>query len=127
MKNATTALAVLLALSACSEPPKHQIVFTHEDTCRIQINDLQYGQANDTDRPCQRITEDGDTVAVTVNFLSETCNAYRYDRVGAREGSEGVFVFKPENNEPNPNCRFIPQYADPAAQWVLLTQPPPED
>ena len=69
----------------------------------------------------------GSTVAVTVNFLSETCNAYRYDRVGAREGSEGVFAFKPERNEPNVNCRFVPQYADPAAQWVLVTQPPPEN
>jgi len=113
-------LIALLILSACSEPPKHQIVFTHEDTCKIIINDLQFGQANDTERPCA-IETDATTKEkfVTVNFLSETCNAYRYSFNSAREGSEGVFVFKPEQNVPNPQCSFLPQYSDPNTQWVL--------
>ncbi len=109
-----------LALAACSEPPKHQITFSHEGTCRIIINDLQFGQANETDRPCG-IETDAATQEkiVSVNFLSETCNAYRYRYRAAREGSEGEFHFKPEDNIPNPNCTFLPQYADPATPWVL--------
>ena len=112
-------LAALILLAACSEPPKHQIVFTHDDTCKIIINDLQFDQANNTERPCNRETENGQVRAVTVNFLSETCNAYRYSFNTAREGSEGVFVFKPEDNVPNPNCTFIPQYAKADREWVL--------
>lgn len=113
-------LIALLVLSACSEPPKHQIVFTHDDTCKIIINDLQFGQANDTERPCA-IETDASTKEkiVTVNFLSETCNAYRYSFSAAREGSEGVYVFKQEQNIPNPNCSFLPQYSDSNTQWVL--------
>ncbi len=109
-----------LILAACSEPPKQQIVFTHNDTCRISINDLQFGQANETDRPCN-IETDAATQEkiVSVNFLSETCNAYRYRFSAAREGSEGVFTFKPEDNIPNPNCTFLPQYSDPNTPWVL--------
>ena len=122
MKNAITALAALLALSACSEPPKHQIVFSHEDTCKIIINDLQYGQANETERPCTRESASGATQTVTVNFLSETCNAYRYSFTGAREGSEGEFAFKAEENVPNPGCNFIPQYSDVNVRWVLNPQ-----
>ena len=109
-----------LALSACSEAPKHQITFSHEGTCRIIINDLQFGQANETDRPCG-IETDAATQEkiVSVNFLSETCNAYRYRYSVAREGSEGAFIFKAEDNIPNPNCTLLPQYSDPATTWVL--------
>jgi hypothetical protein len=113
------ALAALALLAACSEPPKHQIVFSHEDTCKIIINDLQYGPANDTERPCKRETENGKVSAVTVNFLSETCNVYRYTLIGDREGSDGEFAFKAEDNVPNPGCNFIPQYSDVNARWVL--------
>jgi hypothetical protein len=115
------ALAASALLAACSEPPKHQIVFTHDDTCKIIINDLQYGQANETERHCVRELASGTTKAVTVNFLSETCNAYRYTFSTGREGSEGVFVFRPEENPPNPGCNFIPQYSDPKSEWVLST------
>lgn len=119
MKIVFIAMATL-ALAACSEPPKQQITFTHDDTCRISINDLQFVQANETDRPC-RMETDAVTQEkiISVNFLSETCNAYRYRYNAAREGSEGVFVFKPEDNPPNTNCTFLPQYADPNTQWVL--------
>jgi hypothetical protein len=119
MKTIITLIA-LLVLSACSEPPKHQIVFTHDDTCKIIINDLQFGQANDTERPCA-IETDANTKEkfITINFLSETCNAYRYSFKQAKENSEGVYVFKPEQNEPNMGCQFIPQYSDPNTQWVL--------
>lgn len=110
--------ACLLSLSACKEAPKHQIVFTHSDTCRIMINDLQFGQANETDRYC-KLEKDGDTKIISVNFLSETCNAYRYSFIESREGSEGVYVFTPELNQPNTNCTFLPQYSDPNSQWVL--------
>lgn len=113
------ALAAAGLLGACSEPPKHQIVFVFDDTCKIVINDLQYGQANDTERPCTREPASGQAQTVTVNFLSETCNAYRYSFKAARENSDGVFVFQPEQNEPNPHCTFVPQYADPNVQWVL--------
>ena len=115
------ALAAAALLGACSEPPKHQIVFTHEDTCKIIINDLQYGQANDPERPCSREPAQGAVSTVTVNFLSETCNAYRYSFKAAREGSEGALVFLPEQNVPNPGCNFIPQYADPDVEGVLST------
>ena len=117
------ALAALGLLTACSEPPKHQIVFVLDDTCKIIINDLQFGQANDTDRPCG-IETDAATQEkiVSVNFLSETCNAYRYRYSSARECSEGVFNFKPEDNIPNPNCTFLPQYSNPATPWVLNAQ-----
>lgn len=108
----------LLTLSACNEAPKHQIVFTHEDTCRIIINDLQYGQANETERYC-KFEKDGDNKIISINFLSETCNAYRYSFKQARENSEGIYVFKPDFNEPNTRCDFIPQYSDPNSQWVL--------
>jgi hypothetical protein len=113
------ALAALGLLTACSEPPKHQIVFVFDDTCKIIINDLQYGQANDTERPCARKPASGQAQTVTVNFLSETCNAYRYSFKAARENSDGVFVFKPEQNAPNPHCTFIPQYSDASTEWVL--------
>ncbi|MFY8060642.1 MAG: hypothetical protein ACOVMK_03785 [Arenimonas sp.] len=116
------ALAAVALLSACSEPPKHQIVFTHEDTCKIIINDLQYGQANETERHCVREPASGPVQAVTVNFLSETCNAYRYTLTGAREGSDGEFAFKAEENVPNPGCNFIPQYSDVNVRWVLNPQ-----
>ncbi len=108
----------LLTLSACNEAPKHQIVFTHEDTCRIIINDLQFGQANETDRYCKLEKESGGKI-ISINFLSETCNAYRYRFKEAHENSEGIYVFKPELNEPNTQCDFIPQYSDPNTQWVL--------
>lgn len=121
MTRTAIALAALCLLGACSEPPKHQIVFVFDDTCKILIHDLQYGQANDTERPCTREPASGQTQTVTVNFLSGTCNAYRYSFKAAREGSEGVFSFRPEQNVPNPNCTFIPQYADPATEWVLST------
>ena len=71
-------LIYLLALSACSEAPKYQIVFSHQDTCRIIINDLQFERANNTERPCMREPKTGTPQIVTVNFLSESCNAYRY-------------------------------------------------
>ena len=116
------ATAAVCLLSACSEPPKHQIVFVFEDTCKIIINDLQYGQANDTERPCSQEKTGTAISAVTVNFLSETCNAYRYSFKAAREGSDGVFVFIPEQNEPNPHCTFIPQYSDATTEWVLNTK-----
>lgn len=113
-------LITVLALVGCSEPPKHQIVFTHSGTCRISINDLQFGQANDTDRPCSVETDAAtQEKIVSVNFLSETCNAYRYRFSATREGSEGVFNFKPDDNIPNPNCTFLPQYSNPATPWVL--------
>ncbi len=119
MKIIITLIALLL-LSACAEPPKYQIDFTHSGTCRISINDLQFGQANDTDRPCSVETDAAtQEKIVSVNFLSETCNAYRYRYSSAREGSEGVFNFKPEDNIPNPNCTFLPQYSNPATPWVL--------
>lgn len=113
-------LIALLALTACSETPKHQIVFTQDDTCNIIINDLQFGQANDTERPCT-IETDVSTKEkiITVNFLSETCNAYRYSYKEARKDSEGVYIFKPEQNEPNMGCQFIPEYSDPNTQWVM--------
>ena len=109
-----------LALAACSEAPKHQIVFTQSDTCRIIINDLQFGQANETERPCG-IETDAVTQEkiISVNFLSETCNAYRYRFSAAREGSEGAYIFNPADNIPNPRCTFLPQYSDTNAQWVL--------
>lgn len=119
MIRTAAALAALCLLTACSEPPKHQIVFVLNDTCKIIINDLQYGQANETERPCSQEKTGTAISAVTVNFLSETCNAYRYSFKEAREGSDGVFVFKPEQNEPNPHCTFVPQYADPNVEWVL--------
>ena len=119
MTRLLTALTVLALLSACAEPPKHQIVFTHEDTCKIIINDLQYGQANETERPCVLEMEQGAVKAVSVNFLSETCNAYRYTFTGPREGSDGVLAFKPEENPANISCNFIPQYAKPDTEWVL--------
>jgi hypothetical protein len=115
----TAPLALLCLLAACSEPPKRQIVFTHDDTCKIIINDLQYEQANNTERPCTQEKSGAAVTAVTVNFLSETCNAYRYSFTGAREGSEGEFVFKAEDNVPNPKCNFIPQYAKTDVEWVL--------
>lgn len=119
MKIAISLIAAL-TLSACTEAPKHQINFSHDDTCRISINDLQFGQANDTDRPCAMETDAAtQEKIVTVNFLSETCNAYRFRFSAAREGSEGVFTFKPEDNPPNPNCTFLPQYSDSTTQWVL--------
>lgn len=121
MIRTTLAFAAIL-LAGCNEAPKHQIVFTHDDTCKIIINDLQYDQANSTERPCTRESQNGATSAVTVNFLSETCNAYRYSFSAAREGSEGVFVFKPEENVPNPRCNFIPQYAQAETEWVLSTE-----
>lgn len=111
-------LGALLVLASCSEAPKYQIVFTHNDTCRIMINDLQFGQANETDRYC-KLEKDGDTKIISVNFLSETCNAYRYSFKESREESEGVYVFAPELNQPNTNCTFLPQYSDPNSQWVL--------
>jgi hypothetical protein len=113
------ALAAFALLTACGEPPKHQIVFVLNDTCKIIIYDLQYGQANATERPCSQEKTGTAISAVTVNFLSETCNAYRYSFKAARENSDGVFVFKPEQNEPNPHCRFLPQYSDPNVEWVL--------
>ena len=116
------ALAALGMLSACRVPPKHRIVFVFDDTCRIVIDDLQYAQANNTERPCNREMANGQTRTVTVNFLSETCNAYRYSFKAAREGSEGVFTFRPEDNVPNANCTFIPQYANPDTEWVLNPQ-----
>ena len=54
--------------------------------------------------------------------MSETCNAYRYTLIGAREGSDGEFAFKAEENEPNPGCNFIPQYSDVNVRWVLNPQ-----
>lgn len=119
-----TAVVCLCLLVACSVPPKHQIVFTHNDTCKIIINDLQYDQANNTERPCQRESQNGVVQAVSVNFLSETCNAYRYTFKAAREGSEGVLEFKAEENVPNPGCNFIPQYAKTDTEWVLSSAPP---
>jgi len=112
----------LLALAGCSEPPKHQIVFTHQDTCKIIINDLQYGQANDTERACQKIVENGKLVAVTVNFLSETCNAYRYRFVAEHEQGLGAFAYKTEDNELNTGCNPIPQYANTNADWIVSEQ-----
>ena len=122
MTRLLTALAVLALLSACAEPPKHQIVFSHDDTCKIIINDLQYGQANETERPCALEMDQGAVKAVSVNFLSETCNAYRYSFTGAREASDGEFAFKAEENVPNPGCNFIPQYSDGNVRWVLNPQ-----
>ncbi len=120
MKTIIALLTGMLLMTGCSEPAKHQIVFSHEDTCNIVINDLQFVQANDTQRPCT-IETDASTKEkiVTVNFLSETCNAYRYSFKQARKDSEGVFVFKPEQNVPNPNCTFLPEYSNPNTQWVL--------
>ncbi len=113
-------IIVTLILTACTEPAKHQIVFTHDDTCKIIINDLQFGQANDSERPCNIETDSTTQMKiVSVNFLSETCNAYRYSFKETREGSDGVYVFMPEFNEPNANCTFLPQYSDTNAHWVL--------
>ena len=111
-------LASLLTLSACNEAPKYQIVFTYEDTCRIIINDLQYGQANEMERYCTRETI-SDTEIISINFLSETCNAYRYSFKQARENSDGVYIFERKFNEPNPRCEFIPEYSNPNTPWVL--------
>ena len=102
------ALAAVALLSACSEPPKHQIVFTHDDTCKIIINDLQYGQANETERHCVREPASGPVQAVTVNFLSETCNAYRYRFVAEHEQGDGAFAYKTEDNEINTGCNPNP-------------------
>ena len=116
------ALAAVALLSACSEPPKHQIVFTHEDTCKIIINDLQYDQANQTERHCLREPASGPVQAVTVNFLSETCNAYRYRFVAEHEQGLGAFAYKTEDNELNAGCNPIPQYANTNADWIVSEQ-----
>jgi hypothetical protein len=116
-------LVSLLTLNACSETPRNQIVFTGEETCKIIINDLQYGQANEMERYCIRETI-SDTEIISINFLSKTCNAYRYSFKQARENSDGIYVFEHKFNEPNPLCQFIPEYSNPNSQWVLASQVP---
>lgn len=111
---------VLVGLTACSEPPKHQIVFSDESTCRIVVNDLQYGAANDTERPCAIETGPADDVkTATVNFLSEKCNAYRY--TFKRRSADGgvILAFQANENIPNAGCEFIPEYSNPEAEWHL--------
>lgn len=111
---------VLVGLTACSEPPKHQIVFSDASTCRIVVNDLQYGAANDTERPCAIETGPADDVkAATVNFLSEKCNAYRYTLKRKTEDGTAILAFQASENIPNTGCDFIPEYSAAQAEWHL--------
>ncbi|HWR96336.1 MAG TPA: hypothetical protein VN248_06380 [Arenimonas sp.] len=111
---------VVAGLTACSEPPRHQIVFSDASTCRIVVNDLQYGAANDTERPCAIESAVADDVkAATVNFLSEKCNAYRYTFKRRAEDGGVILGFQPSENIPNAGCDFIPEYSNPEAEWHL--------
>lgn len=113
-------LFAIAGLTACSEPAKHQIVFSDESTCRIVINDLQYGTANETERPCAiEPGSEGEVKAATVNFLSEKCNAYRYTFKRRTEEGAVILAFQATENVPNAGCDFIPQYSNPEAEWHL--------
>jgi hypothetical protein len=111
---------IVAGLTACSEPPKHQIVFSDASTCRIVVNDLQYGAANETDRPCAIEYGAADEVkAATVNFLSEKCNAYRYTFKRKPEDGSVILAFQANENIPNAGCQFIPEYSNLDAEWHL--------
>jgi len=114
------AFAALAGLAACSEPPKHQIAFSDDSTCRIVINDLQYGMANDTERPCAlEYGPAGEVKTATVNFLSEKCNAYRYTLKRTAEDGAAILSFQTSENIPNTGCDFIPEYSATQAEWHL--------
>jgi len=114
------AFAALAGLAACSEPAKHQIVFSDDSTCKIIINDLQYGNANETERPCAlEYGPDGKVKTATVNFLSEKCNAYRYTFKSKAEDGAAILAFQASDNIPNMGCDFIPEYSSLQAEWHL--------
>jgi hypothetical protein len=114
------AFAALTGLAACSEPAKHQIIFSDESTCKIIINDLQYGNANETERPCAlEYGTSGEVKAATVNFLSEKCNVYRYTFKNNAEDGAVILSFMASENIPNMGCDFIPQYSNALAEWHL--------
>lgn len=111
---------VTVGLAACSEPAKHQIVFSDDSTCKIIINDLQYGNANETERPCAlEYGKAGDVKTATVNFLSEKCNAYRYTLKRKTEDGTAILAFQSSENIPNTGCEFIPEYSATQAEWHL--------
>jgi hypothetical protein len=116
------AFAALTGLTACSEPARHQIIFSDESTCKIIINDLQYGNANETERPCAlEYGTSGAVKAATVNFLSEKCNVYRYTFKNNAEDGTAILSFKASENIPNMGCDFIPEYSNAQAEWYLQT------
>jgi hypothetical protein len=113
---------ITVGLAACSEPAKHQIAFSDDSTCRIIINDLQYGMANETERPCAlEYGTAGEVKTATVNFLSEKCNAYRYTLKRKAENGTAILAFQASENVPNTGCEFIPEYSDGQAEWHLGT------
>jgi hypothetical protein len=118
--------AALAGLTACSVPAKHQIIFSDESTCKIIINDLQYGNANETERPCAiEYGTSGAVKAATVNFLSEKCNVYRYTFKNNAEDGEAILSFTSSENIPNMGCDFIPEYSNTQAEWHLQTHGEP--
>jgi hypothetical protein len=113
-------LFVTVGLAACSEPAKHQIAFSDDSTCRIIINDLQYGKVNETERPCAlEYGTAGEVKTATVNFLSEKCNAYRYTLKRKAENGTAILAFQASENIPNTGCEFIPEYSATQAEWHL--------
>jgi hypothetical protein len=114
------AFAALAGLAACSESAKHQIIFSDDSTCKIIINDLQYGNANETERPCAlEYGPAGKVKTATVNFLSEKCNAYRYTFKNKAEDGAAILTFQASENIPNMGCDFIPEYSSLQAEWHL--------